>query len=283
MSDLIRRTQSFRGMLVGLLALTVALALSPLPYTAHEARAADDSETDLAKKTQNPVADLISVPFQSNFNFNTGTKDATVYVLNVQPVIPIKLSEDWNLITRTIMPIINQPSLFPHMESAFGMGDINPTLFFSPAKPGALIWGVGPTFTFPTATDRLLASGKYSMGPAAVALTMQGHWVIGALVNQQWSFAGWGHHDVNQMLIQPFINYNFDHGWYATTAPIMMANWTARASDQWTVPVGGGMGRLFKIGPLPVNTQLQAFYNADRPKDTAQWQLRFQLQFLFPK
>jgi len=284
MSRMTGRTTGFiGGALAGLLALTATLALPPLLYTAQEARAADDSETDLAKKTQNPVADLITVPFQSNFNFNTGTKDATVYVLNVQPVIPIKLSEDWNLITRTIMPIINQPSLFPHMESAFGMGDINPTLFFSPAKPGALIWGVGPTFTFPTATDRLLASGKYSMGPAAVALTMHGPWVVGALVNQQWSFAGWGHHDVNQMLIQPFINYNFDHGWYATTAPIITGNWTARASDQWTVPVGGGMGRLFKIGPLPVNTQLQAFYNADRPKDTAQWQLRFQLQFLFPK
>ena len=144
---------------------------------ARAAHAADgDSETELAKKTQNPVADLISVPFQSNFNFNTGTKDATVYVLNVQPVIPFHLTENWNLITRTIMPIINQPSLFPRMESAFGMGDINPTFFLSPARPGAFIWGLGPTFTFPTATDRLLASGKYSLGPAAVGLMMQGPW-----------------------------------------------------------------------------------------------------------
>jgi hypothetical protein len=265
-----------------LLALAAALALS-LVLHSPPALAADESETELAKKTQNPVADLISVPFQSNFNFNTGTKDATVYVLNVQPVIPIKLTEDWNLLTRTIMPIINQPSLFPQMESAFGMGDINPTLFLSPAKPGALIWGVGPTFTFPTATDRLLGAGKYSLGPAAVALTMQGHWVIGALANNQWSVAGWGHKDVNAMLIQPFINYNFEHGWYVTSSPVMTADWTARASDQWTVPVGGGVGKLFKIGPLPVNTQLQGFYNADRPKDTAQWQLRFQVQFLFPK
>jgi len=124
---------------------TIVLALSALLlWPGGPAAAADESETELAKKTQNPVADLISVPFQTNFNFNTGTTDATVYVLNVQPVIPFKLTEDWNLITRTVMPIINQPSLFPHMESAFGMGDINPTLFFSPAKPGAFIWGVGP-------------------------------------------------------------------------------------------------------------------------------------------
>jgi len=265
-----------------LLALAAALALSLLLHP-EEARAADESETELAKKTQNPVADLISVPFQSNFYFNTGTKDATVYVLNVQPVIPIKLSEDLNLITRTIMPIINQPSLFPHGESAFGMGDINPTLFLSPAKSGGLIWGVGPTFTFPTATDRLLGAGKYSLGPAAVALTMQGPWVVGALVNNQWSVAGWGHKDVNAMLIQPFINYNFEHGWYVTSSPIITANWTARASDQWTVPVGAGVGKLSRFGRLPVNMQLQGFYNADKPKNTGNWQLRFQVQFLFPK
>jgi len=282
MAHTIHRTESFRKVLVGLLALTAALALSPIRH-AHEALAAEESATELAKKTQNPVADLISVPFQSNSYFNTGTKDATVYVLNVQPVIPIKLNEDWNLLTRTILPIINLPSLFPHAEGAFGMGDINPTLFLSPGKPGAFIWGVGPTFTLPTATDGLLGAGKYSIGPAAVALTMQGHWVIGALANNQWSVAGWGHKDVNSMVLQPFINYNFEHGWYATSSPVMTADWTARASDQWTVPVGGGVGRLFKIGPLPVNTQLQAFYNADRPKDTAQWQLRFQIQFLFPK
>jgi len=263
--------------------LSSLLLSALLLWPAGPAAATDESEAELARKTQNPVADLISVPFQSNFYFNTGTKDATVYVLNVQPVIPIKLTEDLNLITRTIMPIVNQPSLFPHAESAFGMGDINPTLFLSPGKPGAFIWGVGPTFTLPTATDRLLGAGKYSIGPAAVALTMQGHWVIGALINNQWSVAGWGHKDVNSMLIQPFINYNFEHGWYLTSSPVMTADWTARASDQWTVPVGGGVGKLFKIGPLPVNTQIQGFYNADRPKDSSDWQLRFQIQFLFPK
>jgi hypothetical protein len=132
---MIQRRESFRKMCAPLLALAVAPAPSFLLYATYEARAADDSETELAKKTQNPVADLISVPFQSNFNFNTGTKDATVYILNVQPVIPIKLTEDLNLITRTIIPIINQPSLFPHGESAFGMGDINPTLFLYQRSP----------------------------------------------------------------------------------------------------------------------------------------------------
>src|SRR6185436_19391815 len=121
----------------------------------------EESDTELAKKTQNPVADLISVPFQNNFNFGAGSKHETIWIMNVQPVIPITLNEHWNLITRTIVPIINQPSLFPHTENAFGMGDINPTLFLSPSKPSKFIWGVGPTMTLPTASDRLLASGKW--------------------------------------------------------------------------------------------------------------------------
>ena len=252
------------------------------------------SEEELVKQTQNPVADLISVPLQNNFNFNTGSKNRTVYVGNIQPVIPIHLTDDWNLIARIIMPIINQPSLFPGMSSATGLGDINPTFFFSPAKTGALIWGVGPTFTIPTATDSLLGSGKFSLGPAAVALTMQGHWVVGALMNNQWSVAGWGDKAVNQMLIQPFVNYNLPNHWYLVSAPIMTANWKADAGDVWTVPVGGGIGKLFRLGDilpleghplakLPINTQLQAFGNVVRPEFGPKWQLRFQVQLLFPK
>jgi hypothetical protein len=169
----------------------------------------DHSAEDLAKKTQNPVADLISVPLQSNFNFGAGFHhNKTIYVLNVQPVIPINLSDEWNLIARVIMPFINQPSLFPTFgglapsTAGTGFGDFNPTFFLSPAKPGELIWGVGPTLTLPTATDRNLGAGKWSMGPAGVALTVQGHWVYGALLNNQWSVAGWGEKPVNAMLLQ---------------------------------------------------------------------------------
>ena len=260
----------------------LALMAATLQATGLPAIAADDDATELAKKTQNPVADLISVPFQNNFNFNTGSKDATVWILNVQPVVPIKLTEDWNLITRTIMPIINQPSLFPGFDSAFGLGDINPSIFLSPAKPGAFIWGVGPTFTIPTATDSQLGSGKFSLGPTAVALTMQGPWVVGALINNQWSVAGWGDQDVNQMFLQPFVNYNFGRGWYVTSGPIITANWEASSGNKWTVPVGAGVGRLFKLGKLPINTSLQAYYNAVKPDFGSDWQLRFQVQFLLP-
>ena len=266
-------------------AVAILMAVLVLPGILQicAAGAADESETELAKKTQNPVADLISVPFQNNFNFSAGPQDATIYVLNVQPVIPLRLTEDWNLITRTIMPIINQPSLFEGGESAFGLGDLNPTFFLSPAKPGKLIWGVGPTFTLPTETDSLLGTSKWSMGPAAVALSMQGPWVVGALANQQWSFAGWGDRDVSQLLIQPFVNYNLPDAWYLVSAPIITADWEASSGNQWTVPVGGGAGKLFRLDKLPINTQLQAFYNVERPQFAADWQLRFQLQFLFPK
>jgi hypothetical protein len=273
------------------LMILLLFAASTTPAAAQK----QTSDEELVKQTQNPVADLISVPLQNNFNFDTGSKNRTVWVGNIQPVIPIKIGDDWNLITRTIVPIINQPSLFPGMSSATGLGDINPTFFFSPAKPGELIWGVGPTFTLPTATDNLLGASKWSMGPAAVALTMQGPWVFGALANNQWSVGGWGDRHVNQMLIQPFVNYNLPDHWYLVSAPIITADWAApKAGDEWTVPLGGGFGKLFRLGDvlrleghpiakLPINTQLQAFGNVAKAEFGSEWQLRFQVQLLFPK
>jgi hypothetical protein len=251
---------------------------------AEQTEAEKAAETEkLQRETQNPVANLISVPFQNNFNFNTGPERVTQWICNFQPVVPIKLNDDWNLITRTIVPIINQPSLAHGVSSAFGLGDINPTLFLSPGKPGKLIYGFGPTFTLPTATDSVLGSGKWSAGPAAVVLMMEGPWVFGALANNQWSYAGWGPHSVNGMLVQPFINYNLDKGWYFTTSPIITANWNAEKSDVWTVPLGAGAGRIFRIGKLPVNAQLAAYDNVHTPVNGPDWQLRFQFQFLFPK
>lgn len=237
----------------------------------------------LAKEAQNPVAKLISVPFQNNFNFGIGPNEVTQWVLNVQPVVPITLNEDWNLITRTIVPIINQPSPAPGISSAFGLGDINPTVFLSSAKSGKLIWGIGPTMTLPTATDSMLGNGMWTAGPAAVALTMQGHWVIGALAHQQWSFAGWGDEDVSALLVQPFINYNLPHGWYLVTAPILTANWKESAKEAWIIPVGGGLGKIVHLGKLPLNCQLSAYWNARTPTDGPDWQLRAQIQLLFPK
>jgi hypothetical protein len=243
------------------------------------------SKEELAKLAQNPIANLMSFPFQNNFNFGVGPNQVCQYVMNFQPVIPITLNEDWNLITRWILPTINQPSPAPGVRSAFGLGDFNPSFFFSPAKSSKITWGVGPTATFPTATDLLLGTGMYSVGPTAVALSIQGHWVFGALVNNQWSVAGWGSKNQNNFLLQPFINYNLPNGWYLTSSPILTANWNASHDDMWTVPVGGGLGKIVKLGgKLPLNVQLGAYYNAVTPKNGgADWQLRFQVQVLLPK
>jgi hypothetical protein len=264
----------------------VAILFSFAWFSGYAAESDNDTKTteELAKESQNPIANLISVPFQNNFNFGIGPNDATQWDLNVQPVIPITLNKDWNLITRTIMPIINQPSPAPGIESAFGLGDINPTVFLSPKNSGKLLWGVGPTMTFPTATESLLGNGKWSAGPSLVVLTTPGHWVIGALANNQWSFAGWGKRSVDALLVQPFVNYNFPHGWYVTSSPIITANWEAASDERWTVPIGGGVGKIIKIDKLPINTSLQAFCNVVSPhQGGADWQLRFQVQFLFPK
>lgn len=221
-----------------------------------------------------------------------GPSDDTANVLNIQPVVPITIG-DWNIINRTIAPLIYLPDLttgLPELPkgvdggSTFGLGDINHTIYFSPANAGPLIWGVGPSFTFPTATDRTLGSEKWSAGPAAMVLAQPGPWVIGSLVRQLWSYAGDSdRQDVSQLLIQPFVNYNLPGGWYAVSSPIITANWEAKSDDTWTVPVGGGMGKIFKLGEQAMNAQLQSFYNVERPEFGPDWSIRFQLQFLFPK
>jgi hypothetical protein len=245
----------------------------------------EKSTDDLAKAAQNPVADMISLPFQNNSNFNVGPHKQLQNVLNIQPVIPITLNTDWNLITRWITPVISQPALTVNGDREFGLGDINPSFFFSPKQPThGIIWGIGPTFVFPTGTDKTLTSGKYSAGPAFVALAIEGPWVVGVLANNVWSFAGKSNRSaVNAMTLQPFVNYNFHGGWYLTSSPIITADWEAGHGDRWTVPIGGGFGRVFKIGHQAINAQLAAYYNVAKPSGGADWQLRAQVQFLFPK
>ena len=244
---------------------------------------ADENE-DLAKQTQNPVADLISLPFQNNINFNLGPHDRTQNILNIQPVVPFNLTQKWNLITRTIAPVIYQPDITQSSGGEFGLGDINMTFFLSPRKAGKVVWGVGPIISLPTATDKTLGTDKWSAGPSIVALTMPGPWVIGFLANNIWSFAGDDDRDdVNQFLFQYFVNYNFQGGWYLSSSPINTANWEADDGNKWTVPIGGGGGKLFRVGKQPINFQTQAFYNVEKPDFGPDWQLRLQLQFLFPK
>ena len=244
-----------------------------------------ENETEeLARAAQNPMANMISVPIQNNTNFNWGPLEKTMNVTNIQPVIPFNLTEDWLLISRTIAPVIYQPELVRGQGSEFGLGDINQALFIGPSNPGSIIWGVGPIFMLPTATDKRLGSDKWGVGPAGVALTMRGPWVFGALVQNIWSFAGDSdREDVNQFLLQPFLNYNLGNGLAIGSSPIITANWKADSGEKWTVPIGVNVSQVIPIGKLPINWILGGYYNVEKPTNGADWTLRFQVNFMFPK
>jgi hypothetical protein len=253
------------------------LAMLAMLAVASPAWTQEDTET-LAKAAQNPVASLISLPFQDNMGFNYGSSKKIQNVLNVQPVLPFSLSPEWNLITRTIIPLISQPGL---TDYTFGIGNISLTGFISPAEPGMLIWGIGPVVTFPSATSPQVGSqSTWGLGPSVVLLTMPGHWVLGVLVNNVWSIAG---DAANNLLLQYFVNYNLPEGWYLTSAPIITANWEAASSNKWVVPFGGGIGKVLSIAKLPFNGGVSAFYNVVKPDVGPDWTLRIQLALLLPK
>ncbi len=243
---------------------------------------AGENETDeLARAAQNPVASLISLPFQNNMNFDVGPLEKTQNIMNIQPVWPFEMNEDWNLITRTIVPVVSQPAFTPSQDRKNGLGDTLFTAFISPKESGQWIWGVGPSLLLPTSTDDRLGAGEWGAGPSAVVLTIRGPWVVGSLFSNVWSFTG--DEQVNLFTWQYFVNYNLDDGWYLTSAPIITANWEADSDNTWTVPFGGGVGKIFRIGNQPINVSAASYYNVEKSDFGADWQMRFQVQFLFPK
>jgi hypothetical protein len=250
-----------------------------------EIAAANDSASALAEKLQNPIGNLNSVPFQNNINFNVGPQKGTQDILNIQPVIPIRVTPDWNIITRTILPLVWNPSLQPAQTVPFGLGPTTFSAFLSPVKPvNGLVWGAGPVVQLPTITSKTLGSNQWGAGPAFVVVKLASPWVYGALVNNVFSFDGTSGPDGTRyslLTLNPFVNYNFGDGYFVGSVPVITANWLA-SGTKWTLPVGGQFGRLIKVGgKLPVNLLIGAYYNAVRPQYGATWQLRTQIAVVF--
>lgn len=243
---------------------------------------AQETADGLSQKLANPLASLISVPLQNNFDFGAGAEgDGFAYTLNIQPVIPFELNENWNLISRTIIPIGYRDYL-PGGE-VDGLGDINASFFFSPKDPGpgGLIWGAGPVVLLPTATDDFLGGGKLGLGPTAVGLVQNGPWTIGALANHIWSIAGpESRPDFSVSLLQPFASYNFGGGTSVSLSVDTNYDWD---NKQWTVPINFGVSQVFTVGPQAMSFQIGGRYYADAPTGGPEWGLRTTLTLLFPQ
>ncbi|MDH3269272.1 MAG: transporter [Ignavibacteria bacterium] len=240
---------------------------------------AQKSDQDLTKAAQNPIANMMSFPFQNNTNFKMGPdSNRTQNILNIQPVIPLMHGR---IITRTIFPLIWNLNYEAESGSDFGLGDILFTAFYAPESKG-ITWGIGPVISFPSGSNDF-GTGKWSAGLSAIVLAMPGQWVIGGLINNIWSFAGRENRaDVNFFTFQPFINYNLPN-FYFTFQPIITANREAESGNQWTVPVGLGVGKLIKLGgKLPVNLNASYFYNVVTPDFGPQYQVRILAAILLP-
>lgn len=245
---------------------------------------AQHSEEDLAKQLQNPVASLISVPLQNNYDAHLGHRgDGFRYTLNVQPVIPFTLNADWNLITRTIVPVIQQDEIFPGSGNQLGLGDILASQFFSPKEPGpgGTIWGIGPAFLLPTATDELLGAEKFGLGPTGVLLRQSGPWTYGILANHIWSLAGTSRREnVNSTFMQPFLSYTFKNGVSLSANTETTYDWR---HEQWTVPINGLVSKVLRVGKQAVSLGVGGKYYAEVPDGGPEWGVRVVVTFLFPK
>jgi len=254
------------------------------------------SNTEIAKASQNPITMMYSLPIQNNTYFHLGDTNKVKNIANFQPVIPMDLNDDWDIVLRMIMPVISTPGI-PNSFNSVGeatsftnattaLGDITLSAFLAPKKTGKFIWGAGGVLYMPTATDNVLKTKQWGAGPSVVGLEINGRWTYGALVMNVWSFGvdKPGDKRIDFLQIQPFVNYNLDDGWYLTSVPIITAMWDQDSNNRWTVPLGGGFGKGFKLGKVPVSATAQAYYNIVTPDVAGErWQMRLQAQIFFPR
>jgi len=265
-------------------AIAAAITLAaPAISSGQEAKPAAAESADLAKKLSNPVSDLVSVPFQFNWEQNVGPAKQTRFILNVQPVMPFAINKDWNLIARVIVPLVSQPALLANGEPTFGVSDVLTSFFFSPSKGVPFTWGVGPAISLPSTSEPTLGSGKWSAGPTAVVLRQSGPWTYGALWNQVWSFSGDpARADVSQMFFQPFLAYQATHTVTLTVQSESTANWEAD-EDTWTVPINFLVAKLSSFGVFPASYQMGFGVFPVHPDIGPSWKIRGAIVILLPR
>jgi hypothetical protein len=262
--------------------IAAADARAQSSQTNSQARAGEAAaEKSVAAKLQNPIADLMSFPFQNNFEIGAGPSNAFGYTLNFQPVIPFPLGPHMKVLSRTIFPaVIDQPEITPGTGRKVGIGDITQSLFFSPDDQASFIWGVGPVLLLPTATNERLGTGKWGAGPTLVALVQAHGWTAGALFNHIWSFAGDdARRPVSNSFMQPFVSYTWKFGFSVTAQTETTYDWEAK---QWTIPVALGVSQVVRFGPLPVSFGLFGRYWADGNDAAPNWAIRVPITFVLP-
>lgn len=271
------------GAFLSITAMADTSVATDLPLGTEAAAPAETDADALAKKLANPIAAMISLPLQNNFDFGAGPDgDGFQYKLNFQPVIPVSINDDWNLITRIIIPFVSQSDVIGKTSQS-GLSDTTVSMWFSPSAPtaGGWIWGVGPALLIPTGTNDFLTADQWAAGPTAIVLKQTKKFTYGALVNQLWSFSGGdGYPDVNQIFIQPFFAYLPGGGWTVALNTEATYNFT---SSEWTLPVNLQLNKMIKIGKLPAQWQVGARYYAEAPDNGPDWGLRCSLIFLLPR
>ena len=247
---------------------------------------AQTAPEELRKIARNPFADEIKLPFEENFTFSQEPHDRSSNSLAIQPVIPLSITGNWLLVTRVVATAVAyQPNSLAKSGGITGLGDTTTTFFLTPADTGKLIWGVGPAVLMPTASSNPLGAGKWGVGPTGAALVEPDWGSAGVMVQNIWSVAGGSNRSpVNQLQLEPLFSYNLPRGWYFTSNPTIVADWTLPTSERWLLPIGGGAGRSFNIGKQAVDSNLTLYWNAIRPENhfSPKWQLNLEFTFLFP-
>lgn len=281
------------GICVGLLFMVMNSGLYAADAEEQEPQTKEEELKELAIQVQNPVSDLWRFGFTYNTLFGRGPTNSTINNVNLIANTTRQFGQ-WSFINRLLVPLLYLPESVPDAPSgdsgrSFGLGDIEWTGFLARDESKRVfksIGGLGPTIIFKTATDDRMGQGKWIIGPTlAIASMMPDPWVNGVLVRNLWSFGGDSDRPkVNLFVIQPFVNYNFSDGWYLSSSPLITADWEANSRNRWTVPIGGGFGKVVYRGERhPVNVRFQSFYFIEKPDSGSDWSLQINFRILFPE